>query len=318
MAKKIGIIGAGISGAVLANDLNNAGFEVFVFEKARGPGGRTSTRKFTDGQKNYFIDHGAQFIDVINPEFANFINLAQTKKIIEKFNLLGLDNVYVPVPNMNSLCKFLFEPVKNIKYQTEVSNIVSGNGLVRAFGSQGENLGEFDFLVSTAPPLQTQKIFLGFEKFSILETIKMNPIFAVMLISKLDFDFGFCEKFIQDPKIINWIGINNFKPQRDKTLSIIIHCDPGWTSSNLDIDRKILAQMVCDELKSMTGFYDYDPIYLDVHRWLYGRCVNPLGHDFIIDYKNKISACGDWMLGNNIESAYLSASRLAEEIRKSV
>jgi hypothetical protein len=318
MAKKIGVIGAGISGAVLARDLVDSGFDVFVFEKARGPGGRTSTRKFSDGHKNFFIDHGAQYIDVTNPEFADFISFAQTKKTIEKFDLLGLDNVYVPVPNMNSLCKFLFEPIKNIQYQTEVSHVASGNGLVTAFGSQGESLGEFDFLVSTAPPLQTQKIFFGFDKFSPLETIKMNPIFAVMLISKNEYDFGFCEKLIHDPQIINWIGINSLKPQRDKTLSIIIHCDPKWTSCNLDIDRKLLAQMVCDELQSLTGFYDSNPVYLDVHRWLYGRCINPLGQDFIIDYDSKLAACGDWMLGDNIESAFLSASRLAQEIKKTV
>ena len=42
--EKVAIIGAGISGLALANKLKNH-FEVVVFEKSRGYGGRVATRR---------------------------------------------------------------------------------------------------------------------------------------------------------------------------------------------------------------------------------------------------------------------------------
>lgn len=56
------IIGAGISGLVLAHRLQSAGFTVVVVEKSKGVGGRLATRR--DGAATY--DHGAQFYKVSN------------------------------------------------------------------------------------------------------------------------------------------------------------------------------------------------------------------------------------------------------------
>ena len=55
---RVAIIGAGLAGATLAYELNEAeGFEVTIFEKSRGVGGRMSTR-YGDSHE---YDHGAQF-----------------------------------------------------------------------------------------------------------------------------------------------------------------------------------------------------------------------------------------------------------------
>ena len=54
--KKIAIIGAGISGLTLAHQLK-AHADIVVFEKARGVGGRMSTR-YGD---QFEFDHAAQF-----------------------------------------------------------------------------------------------------------------------------------------------------------------------------------------------------------------------------------------------------------------
>lgn len=51
---RIAVIGAGLAGLTAAREL--AGHEVVVFEKSRGPGGRTATRRGPDGMR---FDHGA-------------------------------------------------------------------------------------------------------------------------------------------------------------------------------------------------------------------------------------------------------------------
>lgn len=56
------IIGAGISGLVLARRLQASGLSVLILEKSRGVGGRIATRR--DGPATY--DHGAQFYKIPN------------------------------------------------------------------------------------------------------------------------------------------------------------------------------------------------------------------------------------------------------------
>ena len=50
----VAVIGAGISGCYAANQLSLKGFDVSIFEKGRGSGGRTSSRRSQD----YKFDHG--------------------------------------------------------------------------------------------------------------------------------------------------------------------------------------------------------------------------------------------------------------------
>jgi len=319
MTKKIAIIGAGISGAVLANQLSKAGFKIKLFEKARGPGGRTATRKFTSDNKTYYIDHGAQFIDVVNPEFKNFIDILVSKKIVEKFDLIGADNVFVPVPNMNSLCKFLLSELnpEDLFYQVEIGAVsrnlhANKTQSMTVFDKNEISLGDFDWVISTAPPKQSYQLFSGIKNYDFLNTIKMKAFFAVMLVSALDYDFNFVEKSFEGSQALAWLGVNSKKPQRDKTLSLIMHTNPEWTEKNLDLPHDELIKVVTSELQALTGFYDANPIYLGAHRWLYGRCINPVGQDFFVDQENKLALCGDYFLGDNIESAFLSAKRLAD------
>jgi renalase len=62
MASHVAVIGAGVAGAACAAALARAGHRVTVFDKARGPGGRMSTRRgqHADAQPMAF-DHGAQY-----------------------------------------------------------------------------------------------------------------------------------------------------------------------------------------------------------------------------------------------------------------
>lgn len=70
--KKIAIIGAGVSGLIVAN-------EVTIFDKSRGIGGRMATRRVD----NYHFDHGAQFFTAKSEEFKELCQKAKNDGIIE-------------------------------------------------------------------------------------------------------------------------------------------------------------------------------------------------------------------------------------------
>ncbi|MDC1156287.1 NAD(P)-binding protein, partial [Candidatus Pelagibacter sp.] len=63
------VIGSGISGATIANLLSKK-HSVDLFDKARGPGGRSSFKRL-DKKKGF--DHGTQYISPKTPMFKKFI-----------------------------------------------------------------------------------------------------------------------------------------------------------------------------------------------------------------------------------------------------
>ncbi|MFM2034129.1 MAG: hypothetical protein RJA32_764, partial [Pseudomonadota bacterium] len=68
--KTVAVIGAGISGAACAFELQSLGFEVQVYEKSRGASGRLSTRR----TETWSADHGAQYFTARDPLFIKEVN----------------------------------------------------------------------------------------------------------------------------------------------------------------------------------------------------------------------------------------------------
>ena len=70
MALPIAIIGAGLAGISAARALIARGHAVTIFDKGRGPGGRLATRRIEAEGRTLQFDHGAQFVNAHNVEFA--------------------------------------------------------------------------------------------------------------------------------------------------------------------------------------------------------------------------------------------------------
>ena len=68
MKKKIAIIGTGLAGVTAAKYLENE-YKITLFEKARGIGGRMSTRR----SDPYQFDHGAQYFTARTEAFKSFL-----------------------------------------------------------------------------------------------------------------------------------------------------------------------------------------------------------------------------------------------------
>ena len=68
-ALPVAIIGAGLAGLSCAQALVQAGHQVHVFDKSRGPSGRMSTRRAEDPAGPWQCDHGAQYFTARNAAF---------------------------------------------------------------------------------------------------------------------------------------------------------------------------------------------------------------------------------------------------------
>ena len=69
---RVAVLGAGLSGLMCAVEVAKAGGEVALFEQARGPGGRASSRSVRTGaEKGYTWNHGCQYITPKSPEMTS-------------------------------------------------------------------------------------------------------------------------------------------------------------------------------------------------------------------------------------------------------
>ena len=70
------ILGSGIAGSTIAKLLSKK-YSVHVFDKARGPGGRSSNKRLKD---NLSFDHGVQYISPKSKLFTKYIQRLHKKK----------------------------------------------------------------------------------------------------------------------------------------------------------------------------------------------------------------------------------------------
>ena len=68
--QRVAIVGAGMSGLTAGSSLREAGFDVQIFEKSRGCGGRMATRRSSGLE----FDHGAQYFTVRHPAFQEAVS----------------------------------------------------------------------------------------------------------------------------------------------------------------------------------------------------------------------------------------------------
>jgi len=328
MKPRIAIIGAGISGLTLANDLAKHA-NVDVFEKARGVGGRMSTR-YADP---FYFDHGTQFFTARSKAFQRFIapliadgrvaewsgkviTLQEDRSIKDR---LWFEPHYVAVPHMNSLCKHMSVGIA-ISTGTEVAPLESKqrDGW-HVMDNDGNALGVFDWVISTAPPVQTKRLFAD-------HLYPDNPLPEPQLLGCYTLMIGFhtpwhkpwmAAKVHASP--IEWIAINSSKPGRNKAItSIVAHSSNAWAEAHIDDDMEQAEQFLRNEFESISGIDTREADYFSCHRWRYALVEEAKEHAAFVDTEHGIASTGDWCSASRIEDAWTNAMKLSEILKKSL
>lgn len=293
------IIGGGIAGLTCGNTLKAAGYNVTVFEKARGPGGRTSTRRAGD----YNYDHGAPFFRAYSSEFKAFMERVKSNGYAH----LNHNDEWTGTPRMNAITKYLAGNL-DVTASTRIQSI-SGTGLL---DTQQNRHGPFDWIVIAVPAAQAQEIVP--EISGRISRVEYAPLKTLMLTLAPGYRPDMMSPGIE--KVIP----NASKPERPEYNSYVVHSTESWAMEHLEADKEATAERMIDLCRIERAKI----LHYAGHRWLYGNIKTGLPEYFILNNETRTGFCGDWfcdaplpeesLVPDGVERAYLSGSRLAAAI----
>jgi predicted NAD/FAD-dependent oxidoreductase len=321
------IIGAGISGLACANALATAGHQVSLFDKGRGPGGRMSTRRVDTPFGQASFDHGAQFFTERDPDFQKAISALEAQGAVGlwrgKFvrfdeagepDALGDEPRYVGTPGMNGLVRGLAAGL-NPAWGKRVSALSGQKGAWHLKLETGETLGPFDQVVCAVPAEQVSDLLaahtpaIGEQAKAIRSLPCWAGLFAFEAPLAIDWDMA---RFDAHP-VLDVISSSVSKPGRTGPATYIVHARPDWSIAHLEESADTVASALLEALAEICGPLPR-PLVQSAHRWRYARVETSHGPGYLYDVDQGIGACGDWLSGPRVESAWLSGHHLGQAL----
>ncbi|MGY8771060.1 MAG: NAD(P)/FAD-dependent oxidoreductase [Pirellulales bacterium] len=321
---KLAVVGAGISGLICARQVRAAGWDVTVYEKSRGVGGRMGTRRADDGLR---FDHGAQYFTVRDAEFERYVQDWVTHGSVAVWDGVIVDLAngqaspkpratprFIGVPGMNAVCKHLATGL-DIQFQTRVVSPRREGDLWRLRNDDGESLGEFDCFVTSAPAPQSADLLASAPELQQLaQATTMSGCWAAMVSFPESLQLSFDGAFVHESPL-SWIACNNTKLQRDCGQECwVLHASPAWTNQHIEDQADIALVRLIDTFWQGTGATPRTPSFAAAHRWRYAIPPEPLNDRCLFDAHLRIGACGDWCNGPRVEGAFLSGMAMADRV----
>ncbi len=320
MNDRVGIVGAGLSGLMAARSLQEAGFQVAVFDKGRRAGGRSNTRE----HGAYRFDHGAQFFTVRDDKVRPWVEEWIRGGWVAEWNgrLVRLQGSaespakaatrYVGVPGMIDVALHLAEEV-DVRAGVRIREIRPSGGGWTFIDADGKARGQYACAVVAVPPAQAVPLLTGAPAVQArVAEVRLEPCWAGMFVFDRPLELGFDGAFVRDGPI-SWVARDSSKPGRPDMESWVIHATPDWTKKHSAVDRSVIPGLLVDLLASRFGFIP-PTLFERAHRWGYALAASPGPGRALYDRATGLGACGDWCIGGRIEGALVSGMDIASQI----
>jgi renalase len=319
------IIGAGISGLLVARTLNDKGWAVTVLDKGRGVGGRMATRRV--GRGNF--DYGAQFFTVRGERFAGLADDWLGAGIATEWtrgfaNSEGRPNEdgyprYIGSEGMISIPKYISRglDVRTGERAVRVDDNDDGWEVVCESGSRVAGRA----LVITAPVPQALDLASSGD-YSLpdgarrqLEAVSYDPCLALMVL--LDDSTGVPEPGGMQIKgePLDWIGDNRRKGISEAP-AVTVHAGPEWSRSHFDDDETEITETMISCASDRLGTHLVSAIVeTSLARWRYSWVTNPHPEPCLVaSGRPPLLFCGDAFGQPKVEGAALSGLAVADHL----
>ena len=315
------VLGSGVAGSTIASLLSKK-YSVQVFDKARGPGGRSSNKRL---KKNLSFDHGVQYISPKTKEFTKLIHKLSQKKIFKIWDGNHLDftfekKIFVPkyigLKANNALSKYYLKKVK-LSFASQIIKI-KYKKYFWEIELNDNSKHQFKALILTCPFPQVKRLARKYleKKVSNLK-IQMQPNITVMIALKNQKKIPISSiKF--DDNVLAWAANENSKKRFKSNLNLwTLQASLKWSKKTINKyknDKTIMNQLI-SRFTKLTGFEKRKIVHKKIHGWKYSYNYQKTPLSSSWNNKFQLGICGDWFGGPKVENAWLSAIDLAKKIK---
>lgn len=297
----VAVIGAGMAGLSCAQRLRQAGYSVAVVEKSRGAGGRVATRR-VHGTR---ADHGVRYLEPQGDAVRGLIQDLVDRHLLKlwtdtiwEFRQGELSAIprscYVAPAGMNAVGKYLAEGL-DIWFCRRVQAISpTDNQMWHLSLEVNDNLETPQELivkaVVVAIPAPQALMFLNPEInlpsnfIDKLRSVEYDACIAVMAgypvakqqdLSNLHPQWQAVS--FRDDADLAWVGLDSSKRLKSQQPVFVLHSSATFADRHLEsADLPTVGQELLDRASEHLIPWLKQPEWLQVHRWRYAFCRNPL------------------------------------------
>jgi predicted NAD/FAD-dependent oxidoreductase len=182
--------------------------------------------------------------------------------------------------------------------------------------THGNPLGIYDWVISTAPPVQTQRLFSAvLSPQHALPEPRMLGCYTLMIGFNRPWDRSWMAAKVHASPI-EWIAVNSTKPGRNRAVtSLVAHSSNAWAEAHIDDDMQHAEQFLRAQFESVSGIDTGNADYFSCHRWRYALVEAAQQCMPFIDTDLGIASTGDWCTASRIENAWQNATTLSETLK---
>ncbi|MFY0641519.1 MAG: NAD(P)-binding protein [Bermanella sp.] len=315
------VIGAGLAGLTLAQQLKRQGRDVVCVDKARGSGGRLSSKRIAINDHAVSFDLGALSFTAQSPSFQQAVNLWCEQGHLTKW--LDHDNYtqYIGSPRSSSLTRALADDL-GVHFSVRISAIVKTENGWQIFceGNEKEALYAYaNEIVLACPAPQAYELIPS-------EHVLKTQLAGVNIYPQWVAMFALEQPLLIDDLTVNpnehiaKISYENSKPGRNNEHNLHIYsvqASVSWSQSRLDYSKDKVIYELANELSQLCA----EPLLIKgdyAHRWLYSNGSNLSQSEQGFIASNDLSLCGDYLMKNDlidgVEAAYLSGLALGRHM----
>jgi photolyase PhrII len=318
---RIAVVGAGLAGLTASRILDDQGHDVVVLDKARGAGGRMSTRR----QGAHRFDHGAQYFTARDPRFLRHVHAWRERGLIAPWQARiarvtgehvdaepGRDERFVAVPAMNAICAELARDLPDCRFGWAVRSARREGAVWTVESADGERL-EADALVLAVPPAQAARLVGGAEIRAELSGVTMQPCWSVLALLDRPLATEWDAAFV-DGGPLAWLAGQASRPGRPATHAWVLHASPEWSLEHLEDGADEVCDRLLEAARRLPIAANFGVEGIEAHRWRYARVSQPLEAEALHFADQNLVLAGDWCHGPRVEAAFLSGMAAAGRI----